>query len=140
MASIYTNLRTERQYRASTGLSEQTFNQLFEQFKSFVCLKKAIPPAHMNPYFKMPEKHYFSFYFILLHYYKTYPTLQILGLLFGCSDKTAFEYLEYIKPALKKALETDKRLAVEVFGSQAAFDKAFEGVKEIMIDGFECIR
>ena len=91
----------------------------------------------MNPYFKMPEKHYFSFYFILLHYYKTYPTLQILGLLFGCSDKTAFEYLEYIKPALKKALETDKRLAVEVFGSQAAFDKAFEGVKEIMIDGFE---
>jgi len=30
MASIYTNLRTERQYRASTGLSEQTFNQLFE--------------------------------------------------------------------------------------------------------------
>ena len=102
-----------------------------------MCLKKAIPPAHMNPYFKMPEKHYFSFYFILLHYYKTYPTLQILGLLFGCSDKTAFEYLEYIKPALKKALETDKRLAVEVFGSQAAFDKAFEGVKEIMIDGFE---
>jgi hypothetical protein len=102
-----------------------------------MCLKKAIPPAHMNPYFKMPEKHYFSFYFILLHYYKTYPTLQILGLQFGCSDKSAFEYLESIKPALKKALETDKRLAVEVFGSQAAFDKAFEGVKEIMIDGFE---
>jgi len=51
--------------------------------------------------------------------------------------KLAFEYLESIKPALKKALETDKRLAVEVFGSQAAFDKAFEGVKEIMIDGFE---
>ena len=24
-----------------------------------------------------------------------------------------------------------------MFGSQAAFDKAFEGVKEIMIDGFE---
>jgi insertion element IS1 protein InsB len=35
MASTYTNLRTERQYRASTGLSEQTFNQLFEQFKRF---------------------------------------------------------------------------------------------------------
>jgi len=31
----------------------------------------------------------------------------------------------------------DKRIAVEVFGSQVAFDKAFEGVKEIMIDGFE---
>jgi len=40
MASIYTNLRTERQYRASTGLSEQTFNQLFEQFKRFYVPKK----------------------------------------------------------------------------------------------------
>jgi hypothetical protein len=38
---------------------------------------------------------------------------------------------------LKKALETDKRLAVEVFGSQGAFDKAFEGVQDILIDGFE---
>ncbi len=64
MASTYTNLRTERQYQASTGLSKEKFNELFEQFKSFVCLKKVIPPAHMNPYFKMPEKHYFSFYFI----------------------------------------------------------------------------
>jgi hypothetical protein len=75
--------------------------------------------------------------FFSLFYYKTYPTLQILGLQFGCSDKSAFEYLESIKPAFKKALEMNKRIAAEVFGSQAAFDKAFEGVKEIMIDGFE---
>jgi hypothetical protein len=31
MASIYTNLRTERQYPAATGLFEEKFNQLFEQ-------------------------------------------------------------------------------------------------------------
>ena len=65
--------------------------------------------------------------FFSLFYYKTYPTLQILGLLFGCSDKSAIEYLEYIKPAFKKALEMNKRIAAEVFGSQAGFDKAFEG-------------
>jgi hypothetical protein len=64
MASIYTNLRTERQYRAATGLSEEKFNQLFEQFKHFYVPKKAIPPAHLNPYFKMPERHSFSFSFI----------------------------------------------------------------------------
>ena len=40
MASIYTNLRTERQYRAATGLSEEKFNQLFEQFKRFYVPKK----------------------------------------------------------------------------------------------------
>jgi hypothetical protein len=55
----------------------------------------------------------------------------------GVRTNQPFEYLEYIKPALKKALEADKRLAVEVFGSQAAFDKAFERVQDIMIDGFE---
>jgi hypothetical protein len=133
MASIYTNLRTERQYRAATGLSEEKFNQLFEQFKHFYVPKKGNPASPFEPLFQDARE---ALFFILF-YYKTYPTLQILGLQFGCSDKTAFEYLEYIKPFLKKALEADKRLAVEVFGSQAAFDKAFEGVKDIIIDGFE---
>ena len=133
MASIYTNLRTERQYWASTGLSEETFNQLFEQFKQFYVPKKGNSASPYEPLFQDARE---ALFFILF-YYKTYPTLQILGLPFGCSDKSAFEYLEYIKPALKKALEADKRLAVEVFGSQAAFDKAFERVQDIMIDGFE---
>jgi len=42
--------------------------------------------------------------FFSLFYYKTYPTLQILGLLFGCSDKSAFEYLEYIKTCLQEGV------------------------------------
>ena len=65
--------------------------------------------------------------FFILFYYKTYPTLQILGLQFGCSDKSAFEYLEYIKPALKKALETDKRLAVEVLAVKRRLIKRLKG-------------
>ena len=52
MASIYTNLRTERQYRASTGLSEQTFNQLFEQFKRFYVPKKGNSASPYEPLFQ----------------------------------------------------------------------------------------
>ena len=100
MASTYTNLRTERQYRASTGLSEQTFNQLFEQFKRFYVPKKGNSASPYEPLFQdAREALFFS-----LFYYKTYPTLQILGLLFGCSDKSAFEYLEYIKTCLQEGV------------------------------------
>ena len=87
MASIYTNLRTERQYRASTGLSEQTFNQLFEQFKRFYVPKKGNSASPYEPLFQDARE---ALFFVLF-YYKTYPTLQILGLQFGCSDKSAFE-------------------------------------------------
>ena len=68
MASIYTNLRTERQYRASTGLSEQTFNQLFEQFKRFYVPKKGNSASPYEPLFQDAREALFFilFYFITL--------------------------------------------------------------------------
>ncbi len=42
-----------------------------------------------------------------------------------------------MKPVLKKTLETEKSIAYEVFKDQQEFDKAFEGVTEMMTDGFE---
>jgi hypothetical protein len=65
MASIYTNLRTERQYRASTGLSEQTFNQLFEQFKRFYVPKKGNLASPYEPLFQDARE---ALFFILFYY------------------------------------------------------------------------
>ena len=65
MASIYTNLRTKRQYRASTGLSEQTFNQLFEQFKRFYVLKKGNSASPYEPLFQDARE---ALFFILFYY------------------------------------------------------------------------
>jgi len=65
MASIYTNLRTERQYRASTGLSEQTFNQLFEQFKRFYVPKKGNSASPYEPLFQDARE---ALFFILFYY------------------------------------------------------------------------
>jgi len=68
MASTYTNLRTERQYQASTGLSEQTFNQLFEQFKRFYVPKKGNSASPYEPLFQDAREALFFilFYFITL--------------------------------------------------------------------------
>ena len=68
MASTYTNLRTKRQYRASTGLSEQTFNQLFEQFKRFYVPKKGNSASPYEPLFQDAREALFFilFYFITL--------------------------------------------------------------------------
>jgi hypothetical protein len=133
MASIYENLRNERQYKALTGLSIEKFNELYELFHKYYVPKAGVPEAGKPAYFQNPRE---ALFFILV-YYKTYPTLQHLGIQFGCSDKTAYDYLGYIKPVLKHCLSEKNSFVVEVFTNQEAFDKAFEGVEEVLVDGFE---
>ena len=65
MASIYTNLRTERQYRASTGLSKEKFNELFEQFKRFYVPKKGNSASPYEPLFQDARE---ALFFILFYY------------------------------------------------------------------------
>jgi Helix-turn-helix of DDE superfamily endonuclease len=133
MASIYENLRTDRQYTAMMGLTEEKFNALFETFKT-IYVPKPNNQITGKPCALQNSREALCF---ILTYYKLYPTLQILGMMFGFSDKTAYEYLEEIKPVLKKTLEIKNSMAYEVFKDQAEFDKAFEGVTDMMIDGFE---
>lgn len=44
-----------------------------------------------------------------------------------------------MKPYLKRALGEESVLVKRVFEDQQAFDKAFEGVKDLFIDGSEII-
>lgn len=75
--------------------------------------------------------------FFILFYLKTYPTWQILGLQFGFSDTTAGNFVAYILPFLKASLAEKEALSSRIFESQSDFEKAFEGVKDIFIDGTE---
>ena len=63
----------------------------------------------------------------------------MLGLSFGFSNTAAFVYVDYVKPYLKRALEAQSVLVKRVFDNQDAFDKAFEGVTDLFIDGSEII-
>ena len=129
--SIYHNLQNDRQYKSTTGLSMLEFQSLYETFQDLYIIK------NINPY--NPEKNPVltdkrEALFFILHYYKSYPTLQNLGLYFGFSNFTASQYLDLLKPILKVSLEKNEAVCNRLFNSQSEFDSIFEGVKTIMID------
>ena len=92
MSSIYHNLLTDKQYKAATGLNIIEFDRLYNVFHMLYL------PKNGNPYLtnKSPvltDKR--EALFFILHYYKSYPTLQNLGLYFGFSEFTASNYLDW---------------------------------------------
>jgi len=75
--------------------------------------------------------------FFVLFSLKVYTPLKPLGFFFGFSDKTAFDNRKMLLPFLKASLAEKKAMANDVFTNQEAFDKAFEGIEDIYIDGTE---
>ncbi len=135
MATIFENLQKDWQYKASTGLDQKNFERLHEEFKLYYQPKAFNEIAKKAPVLTDSRE---ALFFILF-YYKTYPTLEVLGLSFGFSDTAAFVYLDYVKPYLKRALAAQSVLVKRVFENQQAFDEAFAGVKNLFIDGSEMV-
>ena len=84
-ASIYHNARTERQYKAATGLSLTEFDALYTIFEHFYTPKQSAPSSAYLPVLTDKKEALF----FILHTYKAYPTLQNLGMYFGISDSAA---------------------------------------------------
>jgi len=134
--TIFQNVRTERQYKSATGLSITEFEQLATFFE------KLYVPKTANPYLKAPYTpvltHKKEALFFILYYYKTYPTLTNLGLSFGFTESTASGYIDFINPVLKAAYQQAGLDVCRTFVSQEAFDNAFAGVSDLIIDVTEC--
>lgn len=130
-SSIYHNLRTDKQYKAATKLNMNEFARLYETFE------KRYIPKNRNPYLttNLPVlTHKREALLFILPYYKSYPTLQNLGLYFGFSEFTARPYLDLLKPILKETIARPGLLKSGVFHNQAEFEEAFKGVEEVFID------
>jgi hypothetical protein len=129
-SSIYHNARTERQYKAATGLSPIEFEALYALFEHFYTPKQPAPYSAYLPV--LTDKR--EALFFILHYYKAYPTLQNLGMYFGLSDSAASQYLELLKPCLKAALQQQQVLTKRLFTGQKDFEQTFAGVQDLFID------
>lgn len=130
-SSIFHNAVTDRQYQAATGLSIAQFAQLYTQFAPLYT-PKALPryAKQVQPVLTNKEEALF----FILHYYKSYPTLQNLGMYFGISDAATSAYLELLKPCLKAALHQQGAENRVLVPSQEAFDKQFAGITDLIID------
>lgn len=130
-SSIYQNVRTDRQYKAATGLSIAEFNLLYEHFNGFYTPKEPLPHLATEPVLLADKR---EALFFVLHYLKAYPTLQNMGLYFGMSDASVSAFLGLLKPCLKAALQRQGNAVHRVFANQQAFDEAFAGLEDIFID------
>lgn len=130
-SSIYQNVRTDRQYKAATGLSITEFNLLYETFKEFYTPKEQLLHFVTEPVLLADKR---EALFFVLHHLKAYPTLQNMGLYFGMSDASVSTFLALLKPCLKAALQQQGNMARRVFANQQAFDEAFAGVADVFID------
>ena len=133
MASIYENLKTDRQYSSSTGLNKAKFEELHQTFSQYFVPKKTNSLTKVAPRFTDSREALF----FVLYYLKVYPTLQVYGLTFGISDFSASNNYEHIIPFLKASLASKLALVPRIFDSQESFDKVFKDVPDLYIDGTE---
>ena len=100
--NIYENLRTEKQYKATTALSIKEFDQLYGYFQKYYVPKSANPhPGTSQPVLTDSREALF----FVLHYLKAYPTLECMGLYFGMGVRTVSDYLKRTKACLRAALD-----------------------------------
>jgi hypothetical protein len=134
MQSIYQNLRNDKQWKASTGMSQAQFERLYVEFSKLYFPKKGNPYTPQNKPALADGR---EALFFVLHHLKAYPTMLNMSLYFGISEASVSNYLKEIKPILKTALQ---KLGVSIrrdFLSDKDFEEWFADVDEILIDGVE---
>lgn len=131
MASIYSNARTDRQYSASTGLKIAEFDSLFLVFEKHYSPKQ-VDENHYGAPPALTDKR--EALFFVLHYLKSAPTYENLGLYFGISQSTAHNYVELLKPVLKMSLKELKCLASEEIKTHKGLEKLLENETDIVVD------
>lgn len=137
-------IRNDRQMRALTGQSLEKFNELLsafsrvyeqERYKAYEKglaegTRKRKPGGGQKG--KLPgmvDKLY-----LILTYYKTYPTFDVLGSRFGIARSKANERVHYLSPILHQTLVEMGHLPNRKFESIEDFREAIGNLDQILID------
>lgn len=139
MKTRHTELRSDRQWKSATGLTEARFNFLSNLFKSeyqnlFGKTKQEQALESPNDVIVETEE---DLLFLLLFYLKTGMTEDVLGLVFGM-ERSTFSKNRAI--ALRVLFNTLNRLGVmpkREFSDVSEFEAYLSSHPEIIIDGTE---
>jgi hypothetical protein len=114
--SIFNNLKSDRDYRTTTGLTKDEFDELSEKFVHYY------PPTVLvgfpqgfgnNSIFQNPSEALF----FLLYHHKVAVTYDVLALSFGIGRATAHNAITQLKPILKSILSDKNALPKRLFFS-----------------------
>jgi len=142
MHNIYSNVKTDRQYRATTGLSKKLFFKLSESYSKSKkvyyanqAIEQVLQAKHhgYNNILKSEEEELF----FILFYLKTYPSLDVLGLSFGMDSSVAYKNIERLLAILLFLLEDQEVLPFRSLPNKEELEKRFGQLSDLLIDGTE---
>lgn len=139
MAISYKDIRSQRQWRASTGLSEETFKKMVSLFKSAyedfheISLAEQISQRIDEPKFKSYE----DIVFFLLYSLKSGLTYDLLALNFDLSRSVVFEQQASQIRILQMALQQNNYMPRRQFESFEDLQAQLKDYDELLIDGTE---
>ena len=112
--SVFDNIKSDWDYRATTGLSKDEFKILSEKFNRYCApsILVGFPQGFGNDsIFQNPSEALF----FLLYHNKVSVTYDVLGLNFGIARATAHNAIAQLKPILKAILTDESALPRRLF-------------------------
>jgi hypothetical protein len=136
MSISYKDVRNERQWKATTGLSKEDFFSLSTAFKKAyemlhdVSLRQGVENLKQQVALNSYED---CLYFVLFQL-KSGLTNDVLGVVFGLDGSVAWRNFQKYLQVLQLALQLEDALPKRSFGSVEEFQKYLKAEKEITAD------
>nr|QNO53461.1 hypothetical protein HCHKDHBN_00032 [Methanosarcinales archaeon ANME-1 ERB6] len=147
MISVNRALKSGRLMRAASGLSAQEFNHLARSFgqelqrEGWIRYARGVKQGERE---RKPGggrignlRSFADKLFLVLFYFKCYPTFDVLGLLFDLNRSNAFRNVQKLTPILEKVPDKKMVLPKRKISTLEELFEIFPAVKDLFIDGTE---
>ena len=139
MAISYKDIRTPRQWKASTGMSQEQFAKLIQLFSE--TYKKLFEECFEDRDDNSTNKSAFITYEDLLFYglysFKSGLSFDLLALSFGISSSTAYQYQSLVIRVLESTLLKNGQMPIRAFNNEEDFKAYLKKEPTILIDATE---
>lgn len=139
MAVSYQDIRTERQWRAATGLNKKQFFKLVPLFKITYesIFDESIEDRQNNSSNESTFKTYADLLFFGLYSFKSGLTYDLLGLTFGLSNSNAYQNQSIIIRVLEVTLENAGCMPKRSFSNEEELKEFLSNETTLLIDATE---
>jgi hypothetical protein len=135
MYSLFSNVKSDREFSATTGLSKVEFYELVYEFEEEEAQLKAERLATAGRKEVLTDGA--ERLFLVLYYMKNYPSFDVLGLSFGIDATTAERYVVELLPILAKTLRKLKCLPARKAQEIARLEELLGQTDKLLIDATE---
>lgn len=139
MAISLKEIRTERQWRASTGLNEEQFKKLVNLFESAYeeLFGENIQDRQSNSTGTSTFQSYEDLLFFGLYSIKSGLTYDLLALSFDLAPSNAFQMQALSLQVLQSALAVGGYMPIREYASEEEFKKHWQKEADIIVDATE---